>query len=238
MLDLFAYLVMVPMVYLAFVLFVSGTAWRLVTVLRSPAIRGTLGLFPRDLPRPLAVARDAFLVPAAFRKDRVFWVFIVAFHVAVLFLVLGHLELAWDIPILQVIPHKIFLGAGSVGIVMMAGTLYFLFRRFGTPYRDISVPEDYLLLILLFLSVLFGAILHLVDRLGIGAMHVPAEAYRAYFASLLTLDPKLPVMVSHSPHYAVMVLHVFFSNLFIMLFPFGKMFHAVFAFFAYSTARR
>ncbi|MBN1534201.1 MAG: respiratory nitrate reductase subunit gamma [Spirochaetes bacterium] len=238
MLDLFAYIVMVPMVYLAFILFVAGMVWKLVRVFRSPSITGTLGLFPRELPRPLAVARDAFLVPSAFRKDRVFWVFIVAFHAAVLFLILGHCELVWNIPALQVIPHRVFLGAGSVGMVMMIGTLYFLFRRFGAPVREISVPEDYFLLIILFLSILFGSILHLVDRLGIGAMHVPVQAYREYFAGLLTLNPRLPVMVSYSPHYAVMVIHIFFSNLFIMLFPFSKMIHAVFAFFAYSTARR
>ncbi len=238
MLDLFAYLVMVPMVYLAFFMLFAGLAYRLVRVYVSPSIKGTMGLFPKDLPRPVAIAKDIFLVPSAFRKDRIFWFFIVTFHLAVFFLVLGHLELIWDVSLIQIIPHTIFLGAGVLGIVSIISVLYFLFRRFGTPYRDISIPEDYILLIILFLSVVFGSILHLVDRLGIGAMHVPVDAYRRYFVGLLTFKPSLPVMVSYSPHYAVMVIHVFFANLFIMMFPFSKMIHAVFAFFSYSTARK
>ena len=238
MLQLFAYFVMVPMVYLAFFILIIGIIYKLAVVFRSPRIKGSLGLFPADMPVAAGVLKDAFFVPVAFRRDRVFWAFIVLFHAFFLFLFLGHLELVWDIRVLQIVPHRIFLGAGVIGITLLIATLYFLFRRLGTPHREISVPEDFILLLILFLSIAFGSILHLAERFGIGALQVPVGEYRSYFMSLLAFSPKLPVMVSHSPHYAVMVIHIFFSNLFIMLFPFSKMIHSVFAFFSFSIARK
>ena len=42
-----------------------------------------------------------------------------------------------------------FIGKGFVGLTLAISLLYFLFRRFSSPVRDLSVPEDYFLLILL-----------------------------------------------------------------------------------------
>ena len=105
----------------------------------------------------LGVIKDAFAVPTAFNKTKVFWFFIVVYHVAFVLLFIGHLELIREFKVLQIIPHRVFLGAGWVGIALIVSVLYFLFRRFRSPHNAISVPEDYLLLILLFLT-LFSAV--------------------------------------------------------------------------------
>ena len=238
MLQLIAYFIMIPMVYIAFAVLIIGILYKFFIVIKSAKFKGTLGLFPKTAPAPLAVAKDAFLFPSAFRKDKTLWFFTMIFHIFLLLLVIGHVELVWDLQILQIIPHKIFLGGGVVGVILLISTLYFLFRRFRSPYREISVPEDYILLLILFLSMIFGFILHMADKFGVGALHVPVEEYRNYFASMMAFKPVLPIMVSQSAHYAVLVLHVLFANIFIMLFPFSKMMHALFSFFSLSLARK
>ena len=96
-------------------------------------------------------------MPSVRRHKPLHWVFLMSFHIALLLLIIGHLELFEGFNLFQFIPHEIFLGKGFVGLVLSLALLFFLFRRFASPVRDLSVPEDYYLLILLFLTVLFGA---------------------------------------------------------------------------------
>ena len=232
------YFVMVPMVYLSFAVFSAGLIFKLLTAALSPGIKGTLGAFPRKVPRPFGVLKDSIFAPSAFVKDKIFWLFIIIFHFAFLMLLTGHFELIREYKIIQIIPHKIFLGAGSVGIVLMISTLYFLFRRFRSPYNAISIPEDYILLLLLFLTMLSGSHMHLAARYGITSFDIPVSDYRSYIGSLVEFRPVLPDGISTSPHYVIIMLHVLFANLFMMIFPFSKMIHSVFIFFAQNIKRK
>ncbi len=144
-------------------------------VLFSKRFPGSLATYPKRLPRPIGVAAEAFAVPVALKKDKVFWVFIIAYHIAFFLLFIGHLELIREFKCMQIIPHQVFLGAGAVGIILIITVLYFLFRRFKSPWREISVPEDFLFLILLFLTMFLGSHLHLSARFyaGGGAFDIP-----------------------------------------------------------------
>jgi len=230
------YFIMIPMVYLAFATFALGLIFKFAVVALSPRIKGSLGAYPRRLPRPLGVAKDAFAVPVAFRKSRTFWFFILAYHISFALLVIGHLELIDEFALLQIIPHQVFLGAGWVGIVLMVSTLYFLFRRFRNPYNGISVPEDYLILVLLFFTLFFGSHMNLASR------HLDfmfdLSRMREYLQSLIAFKPVLPDDIVSSYHTIMLALHVFFANLFLMLFPFGKMIHSVFAFCTLNIKRK
>ncbi|MGQ9797251.1 respiratory nitrate reductase subunit gamma [Desulfosoma sp.] len=55
------------------------------------------------------------------------------------------------------------------------------------------------------------------------------EAYRAYLWSLVTLKPFVPDEIVYSGHGFMLVLHVFFANVFLMVFPFTKMMHTFLA---------
>ncbi len=233
--DRIFYFVMVPMVYIAFGILILGIFYKLGVLFLAPKIKGKLGMYPRTLPRPVAALRDAFLVPSSFKKDKVFWFFIILFHAAFLLLFIGHLELIREFKILQIIPHHVFLGNGWVGIAVIVSTLYFLFRRFRPPYSLISVPEDYLLLLLLFLAMIFGSHMNLASAYGIAGFDIPVTDYREYLSSFFTLSPRVPDNIRFSPHYIIVVLHIFFANLFLMLFPFSKMIHSVFTFIAHCT---
>jgi nitrate reductase gamma subunit len=148
-----------------------------------------------------------------------------AFHICILLLILGHLELFGEIETLQLIPHEIFLGQGLVGLIASIALLYFLFRRFISPVRELSVPEDYYLLILLFLVVLFGSQMdwarrwYFYEELGV-------DHYREYLSSLIYFRPYLPAEVTDTGHSFMLVLHVFFANLFLIFFPFSQLMHS------------
>ena len=229
---------MVPMVYGALTVLILGLVFKFIMILISPKVPGTMGVFPRRIPGLPGVIVDACLAPSAFRRDRVFWFFIIAFHSAVVLLVLGHLELIREFISLQIIPHEVMIGAGAVGIILIISTVYFLFRRFRSPYREISIMEDYVLLILLFLTMLIGSHLHLAARYGIAGFDIPVSEYRIYLSSLVSLKPVIPDRIAGSPHYVLVALHIFLANLVLMLFPFSKMIHAIFTFFTHAIARK
>jgi nitrate reductase gamma subunit len=111
---------------------------------------------------------------------------------------------------------------------MCTALLFFLFRRFVSPYRDLSVPEDYYLLILLFLTALFGSQMDWARRwYEFDGMTV--EDYREYLLNLLYLRPAVPDGINYSGHSFMLVLHVFFANLFLMFFPYSKVMHSFFS---------
>ena len=68
---------------------------------------------------------------------------------------------------------------------MLVAVLYWIGRRTFGPYKNLSVPEDYLLLVLLLGIVVMGDHLRFV-----GGLH--AETYQAWFASLMAFRPAFP----------------------------------------------
>jgi len=221
------YLILVPMVYLAFFIFTLGTIIQLVKIGRSPRQPATVQIFPQRKPRWLWALYDSFLMPTVRRHNPVLWAFLMIFHISLLLLIIGHLELFKGVTWFQFWEHDIFLGRGFVGLLATVALLYFLFRRFHSPTRELSVPEDYYLLILLFLTMLFGDQMDWARRwYGYGELS-PGD-YQAYMTGLLFFKPELPAAVYQSGHSFMLVLHVFFANLFIMFFPFSKIMHAFF----------
>jgi nitrate reductase gamma subunit len=213
------------MVYAAFAVFFVGTVVRLVKMFRGPAHPTTLQIFPEKRPKWLWALHDTFLLPTVRRHKPVLWVFLMFFHISFLLLIIGHLELIAEFSIFQIIQHEVFLGQGFIGVILCVSLLFFLFRRFVSPNRELSVPEDYYLLILLFLTVLFGSQMDWARRwYEYGDLSV--EDYRAYLSSLLYLRPELSSNLTLSGHSFMLVLHVFFANLFLMFFPFSKVMHS------------
>lgn len=219
------YIVLVPMVYLAAAVFFFGTIARMAAILRAPANPSILQIYPEKRPKLLWALHDAFLFPTVRRHKPVLWVFLMLFHIGLVFLVIGHLELIAEFEILQIVPHQVFIGNGWVGLIMACCLIYFLFRRFASPVRELSVPEDYVLLMLLFLIVLFGSQMDWA-RTWYEYGEMTVDDYRAYLYSLVTLRPELPYSTTFSGHSFMLVLHVFFANLFLMFFPFSQAMHA------------
>ena len=219
------YLILVPMVYIAFAVFFAGIVVRLVKIFREPSNPTTLRIYPEKRSRWLWALHDTLLLPTVRRHNPLFWVFLMLFHICFLLLIIGHLELIKEFDVFQIIEHEMFPGRGFIGLILSVCVLYFLFRRFRSPVREISVPEDYYLLVLLFLTVFFGSQMDWARRwYEYGNLSV-AE-YRAYLSSLVSLKPEISSDLTESGHAFMLVLHVFFANLFLMFFPFSQLMHS------------
>lgn len=219
------YIILIPMVYVAFAVFFVGIATRLVKIFREPKNPSTLQIYPEKRHRWLWALHDTFLLPTVRRHNPGFWVFLMLFHICFLLLIIGHLELIYEFSIFQIIDHEVFLGRGFVGLILSLCVLFFLFRRFASPVKELSVPEDYYLLILLFLTVFFGSQMDWARRwYEYGNLSV--EDYRHYLFSLVYLRPELSSELTESGHSFMLVLHVFFANLFLMFFPFSQLMHS------------
>jgi len=216
------------MVYAAFAVFVIGAALRLMQIARLPVYAPTLRIYPKKGSGWVLALYDSFTFPTVRKHNPLLWIFLILFHICFLFLIIGHIELIAKIDAFQVIRHEIFLGRGFIGLILAIALLFFLFRRFVSPNRDLSVPEDYYLLILLFLTVIFGSEMDWA-RQWYGYSEMTVQDYRAYLFSLIILKPALPGAVTGSGHSFMLVLHVFFANLFLIFFPFSKIMHAFLA---------
>lgn len=226
--DTFSYIVLVPMVYAAAAVFIVGMVVRLAGITAAPKNPTPLQIYPQKKARRLLAVYDTFFFPTVRRHKPLLWVFLMAFHIGLALLLIGHLELFKGFALLQVIPHDVFIGGGWTGLVILVCLVYFLFRRFFSPVREVSVPEDYLLLVLLLLTVLFGGQMNWARNwYGYGEFGV--GAYREYLLSLLSFKPEVPYDLMAGGHSFMLVLHVFFANLFLMVFPFTQLMHAVFS---------
>lgn len=229
------YVILVPMVYVAAAVFVLGTTWRVARLLAAPVAPAQPPIYPVRKPSWLFALGDALLLPTAFRHNFRLWLALALFHLGLLALLIGHLELVADFRILQIIPHGIFLGHGLVGLVVILCLVYFLCRRMVSPTKELSMPEDYLLLVVFLFAALFGAQMDWArtwyDYSGMGV-----DEYRGYLSSLIALRPDIEG-VSGAGHSFMLVAHVFFANLLLMAFPFTKLMHAILTFAMNKTRR-
>ena len=218
------YFIMVPMVYLAIAALLIGVVWRIAVILRSPANPSRLTLYPAAGRPGIAALRDAFGMRQVRAHKPVFWVFLVIFHAAFLLLILAHLDI---IPALRMMPaeSKHMIGAGGVGVALTVAILYFIFRRFRSPVREISTPADYLLLLLLLFLFLLGDMISWSNSWGAHGFVMTKKDFARYFDGLSRFTFADPRAVLHGSHYHFVVLHVFLANLFFIVLPFTKVMH-------------
>ncbi len=230
MIDKIFYFIMVPMVYLAFAWCVVGIIMKLIAIQRAPKQPYTLKIFPdKEVPWPrLAAVMDAISMPTIRKHKPTLWFFLVVFHAGIVMLILGHLDLLPQVRITSAnSPHMI--GNGALGLVLTLAVVYFLFRRFRSPVREVSVPADYLLLFLIFCVFVTGDIISWGNSWSPDGFVISKQDFRQYLSSLLSFSFEDPRKMLPGSHYAVVVVHVLLANLFLMLLPFSKIVHGFFA---------
>jgi nitrate reductase gamma subunit len=237
--DWFSYLVAGIMVYVTIVIFVLGMTYRIYQWLQAPKTRIKTGVFPKPssaAARWGQVAIDSFTFPQAMKADRTIWAFTILFHFALLGAFVGHLRLIQEFtPLLRMLGPKgmdqfALWSGGVMGILLMVTLPYYLFRRLYSPYKEISVPEDFMLLFLLIIIVFMGNHMRFL-----GKIHV--TDYRAYLQSLIAFRPFFPKALAESSTKWALVVHVLFANLLFIYLPFSKLIHMIATFPANLTRR-
>lgn len=225
----FSFAVAGVMVYVAVAVFLGGSIYRVIQWRRTPKSTVKQGMFPRaenPFKRTLKLGKDSLLFPQVLDTDRWMWFFVIGMHLAGIGLFFGHLRLLFEIT-----PLYNAVGAdgmetlaswvgGAIGIALFIAFTYFLLRRFKSPYRELSVPEDYLLLLLILVLIMLGDHLRLTQPFGLAA-------YREYMSSLLHLKPAFPTLITFSPQKWVLVAHILTANMLLIYFPFSKLVHAI-----------
>jgi nitrate reductase gamma subunit len=215
------------LVYIAVAVFIGGTISQIIRWRARAKSNIRQGMFPkpRGPGRFLKLGWDSLLFPWVLDTDRWMWFFVITMHLAGLGLFFGHTRLFGDVPFMISIFGEAgmerlggLLGA-AIGIYLFIAFSYFLIRRMKYPYKELSVPADYLLLLLILLLVLLG------DHLRLTKPFELAD-YRAYSSSLLALKPAFPESIAESPAKWVLTFHVLTANMLLIYFPFSKLIHA------------
>lgn len=215
-------------VYLAGVVFVAGMAWRVFEWKTTPKSPVRLGMFPKPATRAGRIGKmlkDTLIAPQSAEIEPRMWVFAMMFHLAALAAFVGHLRIVQEYPILpDLLGHdgmNAFAGwaGGIAGVLMMVAVMYWIARRTFGPYKNLSVPEDYLLLALLFGIVIMG------NHMRFFGEGVHAADYRQWFQSLLVFKPVIPESLS-SVGWSLGT-HMLFVDALLIYFPFSKLVHTI-----------
>jgi nitrate reductase gamma subunit len=227
-LDKVEYSIMVPMVYFALIFCLAAIILHVISILRAPAQPYSLRIFPASKRPKLAALADTFTMPQVRKHKPMLWVFLMIFHISFLLLILGHLDI---LPNISLIPEasRDMLGRGLVGVGVTLPLFYFLFRRFRSPIREITVPADYLLLILILFLCLFGDMMSWGNSWTASGFVMTKQDFSQYFNGLAQFTFADPRLVLPGSHYHFVVIHVLLANIFFIVLPFSKVIHAFLA---------
>ena len=205
---------MAAWLWIAAVVASVGLAWRVLAWLRAPV------LLPMPLPPApatwsgvaLRMVREGVLFETLFRANRWTWVFGWLFHAALLLVLVRHAWLFVDPVPAWVGP---LLGAGEwLSAIFLASLAGLLARRlFVARVRYVSVPSDFLMLLLILAIGGSGAWLGHFDPRSLGLAREFALGLVRFEARPLPLDPAL-------------WLHLGGAGLLAALLPFSKLLHA------------
>jgi nitrate reductase gamma subunit len=226
--DKIEYGIMVPMVYFALLFCIVMIIVRIAEIMRAPAQPYSIRIFPAAKKPKLTALAETFTMPQVRKHKPLFWVFLMIFHISFLLLILGHLDI---LPSISLMPEtsKHMLGWGIVGVGVTLPLFYFLFRRFRSPNREITVPADYLLLILILFICLLGDMMSWGNSWTSTGFVMSKQDFSKYFSGLAHFTFSDPRLVLHGSHYHLVVIHVLLANVFFLVLPFSKVVHAFFA---------
>jgi nitrate reductase gamma subunit len=220
-----SWFIVVPGFYLALGFLAVALILRLAAIFRAPSPPWQLAIYPA--PRRVfgAAMRDAFGLPQVLRKDPVFWVFLMVFHVGLLGLVLNHLDILPEISIVSE-SSRDMVGAGLFGLMVTVPVFYFIGRRFKSPVREISTPGDYILLLLLLFTFLLGDLMSWGNSWTTQGFVMTKADFARYFDGLLKFRFEDPRAYLHGTHYHFLTLHLLLAEACLVVLPFTKIMHA------------
>ncbi len=178
----------------------------------------------RSIYRPFSVSSKSSQL---LERRQLYWGSI-PFHYGIVLVLLGHL-LAWLLPqelrLWNDVPIRLYvveLTGLALGIWALAGLIVLLWRRLSVKrVRVQSTPMDFVVLVLLLVSVVSGVLVATVYRFG---TYWFTAIFSPYLVSIFTFQPQVNLL---APLPFLIKLHV--TNFFILLavFPFSRLVHII-----------
>lgn len=220
-----SWFIVVPGFYIALAFLVVAVVIRLVRIFSAPPPPWQLAIYPAPKSSFGAAMRDAFGMPQIRKRAPLFWANLVVFHLGILGIILGHLDILPAINILSPASRHM-VGAGLCGVAVTVPVFYFLGRRFRSPVREISNPGDYLLLLLLLFTFLIGDLMSWGNSWTAQGFVMTKADFARYFDGLLWFRFEDPRAYLHGTHYHFLTLHLLLAELTFLVLPFTKVMHA------------
>ncbi len=212
--------------YAAVIIFVAGVGFKISQYARTPA-----PLKVPTMPAPLTRKGVAFRLftevvffKSLFRANKWIWILGWMFHFALLLVLLRHLRYFVDLNsplwswVILIQPFGKY-----AAFAMLAGLVGLLVRRFTVErIRYISIPSDYLMLILLLFIGITGSLMTFVA-------HTDIVQLKNFIGGIMGFS-----FDAHMPSDFILMLHLFSVFMLMIIFPFSKLLHAPGIFFSPS----
>lgn len=206
--------------YLAFLVFIAGTAHRIFGYARTPQPLKipTTPAPTTELGVVMRMTREVFLFESLFKSNLWIWLFGALFHAGLALVLMRHLryftEPVWSwVALIQ--PFGIY-----AGFAMAAGLAGLWARRFLVErIRYISTPSDHLMLVLLLAIASSGLSLKFLA-------HTDIISVKTFFIGLMRFN------LQTLPDSPLLYIHLSMVALLMLIFPFSKLLHAPGVFFS------
>lgn len=166
---------------------------------------------------------DVVLFRKQFKTDKVSWFFIFLFHMSIAGIMFGHMRgfKWWSASMFNPLGHDLAYFMVKqlpiyVGWAFLASQIFLLIRRiFLEKSHLLSLPNDYIALVLILIASIFGQGMRILPPEAI-----PTKQYSVVFI------PKLIVLhLEKVPNHLFFFLHTLFTQLFVMYIPYSKLIH-------------
>ncbi len=222
--------------YITVAVFLMGIALRTLRWLSAP--RNSQGARFSLSSAIKYVILDVIFFRKTFKWDKVTWLVLFLFHVAAGGILFGHLRgfLIWSAEMfyplgLAVAEFMVHILPIYMGWLFIATQVLLIIRRGMSENKQLlSLPNDYLALILLLITSILGQ----------GMRIIPPEAIPTHTYSVVFIPGLVVLHLEKVPSFHWFFLHVLFTQLFFMYIPFSKLVHiysGVISSFLYGSRR-
>jgi len=228
----FAYFVGVFLPPITLLVFLTGFVYRLLEWRK--LVMPKMTLYPAPKPGTdtfWSILRATFFSPGLFKADRVLWVGAWVFHATLALILIGHIRVATDFPILWaalgINADTMSTTVGtSAGIIIFLAVLLLTYRRLAIPaVQEITQTGDYLALFLLLVVILSGNAMRFQG-------HFDLNLTRTYFAGLIHFQTPFP------PLNGWFLVHFLLGQILFLYLPFSKLLHLGGIFFTQTALLR
>jgi nitrate reductase gamma subunit len=216
------FFITVIMPYFALFVFINGLLYRILKWVNTPKASGHFTVYISDGGgnSTLNIFQDIIWFPRMLKEEKLLWSASWIFHLSLFLTALSHYKVfqPYSYIIDSFSPGAFdlisnFLDAGA-SILMVGSLIVLIGRRFLGFLRQLSEPEDYLVLILILIIAITGYMTRYSTSVNLLSL-------RRYFVSLVNLSP------SNLPTDPYFLVHYAFVMIFMIYFPLGKMTHMI-----------